>query len=380
MTGIVTEVKRKSPSMVHRWVSSTGEQQRAAATAEAEKDRSVDLERIDEVVDFDKPQTTTECTATATDLRSTIKSKLHLNALYDKISKTRDITTGLFRSTTMDQQQQQRLSEQPKGCSEKLNSERALNSNGLQDEEESEDEHDTQKEEREEEEELDLEPEDDEDDEIELPKSEIEGEHHKCIGHASSPKHSQDEEFQFSFEDFSFIETNKANAGDSNVTIRESQKDSGIEKSPADNKAEQEIPSGKPRRLNIGEIGRSASAKQHPDSNADLGIGMGTKRHLLSDIGRRFSEMNESALDCEFRGDWSVPGRNSHSHFRPNSMPVSPKPRMLLSAQHRESVDFAGNKKRNSLFREYSTQVSQKDILSDLSMEIISLSFSLVRF
>lgn len=359
MTGLVTEVKRKSPSMVHRWVSVSSEsrEQRAEAETGPVKDRGpVDLERIEEQVEL----------SAAAGLRSTIKSKLHLNEWYDKISKTRDIT-GLFQRTTtpkrMEQQSEMMTNQEDKhihdGDASEGRRELGVDASDLQ---------------------RDEIVSSDEDVEIEglgyevdgnLPRSQIsEGVNHKLLGNASSPKQSRDEEFQFSFEDFSFIE-GKTPAKERVLPTIESQReleeDSGcVVKGQEESVVTTKPVATKPRRLNIGEIGRSASAsQQHPDSGIDLGtmgggggVVGGTKRHLLSDIGRRFSEMNESSDCCEFRSDSLQ--KDHSSHFRPNSMPVSPKPRMIMPAQHRGSTDFTnsvGKQRGNSLFREYSMQV-----------------------
>lgn len=360
--------------MVHRWVS--GERAEADETVKergregvgggvetqfAEKSDENDddgilskLDKIEEQVEFP-----------STGLRSTIKSKLHLNGLYDKISKTRDIT-GLFQRTkTMDQQQRNSnegermaavemcdMSECREGIRPKHRPEDIASHSDEEDQENSNG------------------------DGSELPQSEIEGINYKMLGKASSPKHSHDDgECQFSFEDFSFIEVRKTPGKDlialAATALEKSQEgpasatDSGCGE-PNNGKEEAcSVPDVavvvKPRRLNIGEIGRSASANQHPDSGIDLGTMGSAKRQLLSDIGRRFSEMNESS-DCEFRSESFRQDGSSRSlnQFRPNSMPVSPKPRMILPAQHRGSTDFtaSGGKQRgSSLLREYSTQV-----------------------
>lgn len=366
MTGLVTEVKRKSPSMVHRWVSGERveeedeqQQQQPGSGRNREEERSgpVKLEKIEEQVEF-----------SAAGLRSTIKSKLNLNELYDKFSKTRDIK-GLFQRTKTPTMDEEQLSDRYVEMDDMTARRQESPTESL--EEHDDDEED---EEDDDEEEETVQP---EKGVTELPKVEIEGVNHKMLGNASSPKHSQDEEFQFSFEDFSFIESRKTPAKDKACGValeshkaseegdsgcvdksKESEQDGEVEKIKSE--ASQAT---KPRRLNIGEIGRSASAshQQHPDSGIDLGtMGGHTKRHLLSDIGRRFSEMNESS-DLEFRSD-SLRQDGSLNQFRPNSMPVSPKPRMLLPAQHRGSTDFTGGKHQrgNSLLREYSTQVRSR--------------------
>lgn len=319
IVGVVTEVKRKSPSMVNRWVS--GER----ADAEQKEQEPQKLGKIEEQAEF-----------TAEGLRSTIKSKLQLNGLYDRISRTRDIT-GLFHrnKSTMERQQSQE---------ERIQRTEQEQEDDSTDDEGAKDLHvagfSGETSER----------------YVVRDLSESEGGTHRPLGHASSPNHSHHEEFQFSFEDFSFIE-GKTPKGGQLASTRESQKgNSGC----AEQSKENSDAPIKPRRLNIGEIGRSSSASHHPDSGIELGIKGSTKRHLLSDIGRRFSEMNESSDCCEFRSEsLQQDGSNrSLNQLRPNSMPVSPKPRMLLPAQHRGSTDFSSNKQRSSsLLREYSTQV-----------------------
>lgn len=382
MTGLVTEVKRKSPSMVHRWVASSS----SSAGAKADEVR--------EVQPADREPQIEEQPAkdfSAAGLRSTIKSKLHLNEWYEKISRTRDIT-GLFQrnATTSKRMADQKDME----MHEESSDEGELEGRVEEDEEEGCDvddsdllkenvsDEDVDRDQGREQEEVEKDTYCDR-----FSESQIEGggANHKRLGNASSPKHSHDEECQFSFEDFSFIETGKKTPARENALMptiasqckdEQDHEDSGVVVGGEEIKA----PATKPRRLNIGEIGRSASASHHPDSGIDLGTmgggggggvggsgtGVATKRHLLSDIGRRFSEMNESSDCCEFRSD-SLRKDASLSQFRPNSMPVSPKPRMILPAQHRGSTDFTGGigaivegrkQRGNSLFREYSTQVS----------------------
>lgn len=364
MTGLVSEVKRKSPSMVHRWVS--GERAEADKTGKergregeggdgAGNGTPTKLEKIEEQVEF-----------SSAGLRSTIKSKLHLHELYDKISKTRDIT-GLFQRTkTMDQQKNNERAQAE-------DEEEAVGQGILDHSMEEVAEH-APKEIVSDEEEHEQDQEQEQSaaarNRIELSQTEIEGINYKMLGKSSSPKHSHDGECQFSFEDFSFIEARKTPGRDliaiAATVLEESQEtpaeaDSGcVDDNACKEEVRPETAAIKPRRLNIGEIGRSASANQHPDSGIDLGTMGNVKRQLLSDIGRRFSEMNESS-DCEFRSESLRQDGCSRSlnQFRPNSMPVSPKPRMILPAQHRGSTDFTGSGKQrgSSLLREYSTQV-----------------------
>lgn len=274
----------------------------------------------------------------AVGLRSTIKSKLNLNEFYDKLTKTPRDISGLFHRNKMERHSTM-IGEAQSSARDQLNAE---NVGGSEDEEE------------------------DDDDE------EDEG---RRMGNTSSPKNLNDDDFLFSFEDFSCIAKTPSSAiGGGGVTSQNMEMmglDSGCCEEVEREKEQGRI---KPRRLNIGEIGRSASAK-NPDSGIDLGssgcggVGVGVnKRQLLSDIGRRFSEMDESS-NCEFRSDSLRQVGSQPSgllQFRPNSVPVSPRPRMILPSQHhhhhRDSSDFSVNtKKRNSLFREYSTQVRRRN-------------------
>lgn len=390
MTGIVTEVKRKSPSsMVNRWTRGQSVQRVVADAVQPEespsppkfahrRERSLDLEKIDEQEALEEFRPTPR---TTTNLRSTIKSKLHLDELYEKFSRTRDIA-GLFQRgrQTMEVEEDHSRDEKDAREMDVMVKDSETVTQETRDSEE-------------------------EDKLAVLPRSkasqlEADEVESNFRGNAcSSPKHSRDEDFQFSFDDFSFIgrqtptgQSTRAVVplhsqlhGHNNdelvvieddsgcVVVRDGDEEEGEDGKGDGEKRETVVePRTKPRRLNIGEIGRSASA--HPDNSAgidDVVVGVRgglTKRPLLSDIGRRFSEMNESSADCEFQGDlmYRQGGSNrSLNQFRPNSMPVSPKPRMLLPAQHRGSTDFlssgGGSKQRgNSLFREYSTQVRGK--------------------
>ena len=82
--------------------------------------------------------------------------------------------------------------------------------------------------------------------------------------------------------------------------------------------------------------------------------------------------MNDSSDCCEFQSDSLR--QDGSQQFRPNSMPVSPKPRMLLPVQHRGSTDFtpSGKQRQNSLFRDLSTQVSGRRASDDLPGELIN--------
>lgn len=318
MTGLVTEVRKKSPSMVHRWMTMSGDQRVVAVATEVppgqdpQDGQTGSLERIDE--------SATEPSAAG--LRSTIKSKLNLNEFYDKLTKTPRDISGLFQRNKRMERHSTMIGEAQSSGRDQLGTDIV---GGSEDEDE-----------------------EDGDDEEE------EG---RRMGNTSSPKNLNDEDFLFSFEDFSCIAKTPSSASQNRDMM-------GLDSGCCEEQGRV-----KPRRLNIGEIGRSASAK-HPDSGIDLGSsgcgvgGGGNKRQLLSDIGRRFSEMDESS-NCEFRSDSlrQVVGSQPSMQFRPNSVPVSPRPRMILPSQHhhhhRDSSDFSVNmKKRNSLFREYSTQVS----------------------
>lgn len=336
MTGLVTEVKRKSPSMVHRWIR--GERDEAADGEEVPGEPPSTADRSENAFDGRAAEDQSEYSAAG--LRSKIKSKLHFNELYDKISRTRDIT-GLFQRTkTMEDKK-------PNDSFEELEE----NGEGSPKDKETEDEIEID------EKNVEVDP--------ESPGRGIEAVDHGPLGNASSPKNSCYGEVAFSFEDFSFIE--KSRVPLSSMHQNAIEEDSGCVDKSKEDESKTEKPLLKPRRLNMGEIGRSASASHHhlDSSFGDLSSGeVHTRRHLLCDIGRRFSEMNDSS-DCEFRG-----GDHNRSSFRPNSMPVSPKPRMLLPAQqHRGSTDYSGGKQRGSmLLREHSTQVIRGQLMLKYSM------------
>lgn len=309
-------MKRKLPSVVQKIVDLKSNLNHTSSETEVLSDT---------LQDAGNPPTQIEANPGApSSVRTTsITTKIKLNELYDKLSKPKDIA-ALFRPGAG-----ARRGVDVDISSSKLavNMDR-VSDNGLGMGEEEEDD-----------EQIDYFKDDNED--------------LMMLGPPNSsspvPHHPHDDEpFQFSFEDFSSV-TDKLSELDlissGNHKEISPNRQLHLNNSVGGNNSTK-------KRLNIGAIGRSVSTNTaHRDEHL--------KRSLLSDIGRRFSQMaDDSLVDCEFKSNSLGNENRSLTGLRQSSMSVSPTPRMLCPTHQRHSTDFSVPKKRNSLLRDFSTHVS----------------------